>query len=76
MITLTFRIKKYLPLLFTIFISTVFLSNCVNKNYQSQVDYDCVDRHYKKASRENTVNSFRNFLRKCTDKNNANYITA
>jgi serine/threonine protein kinase len=41
-----------------------------------KVDYDCVDRHYKKASKENTVNSFRNFLRKCTDKNNANYITA
>ena len=29
MITLKFRIKKYLPLLFTIFISTIFLSNCV-----------------------------------------------
>ena len=28
MITLQFRIKKYLPLLFTIFISTIFLSNC------------------------------------------------
>ena len=29
MITLQFRIKKYLPLLFTIFISTIFISNCV-----------------------------------------------
>ena len=29
MITLQFRINKYLPLLFTIFISTIFLSNCV-----------------------------------------------
>ena len=29
MITLQFRIKKYLPLIFTIFISTIFLSNCV-----------------------------------------------
>ena len=29
MITLQFRIKKSLPLLFTIFISTIFLSNCV-----------------------------------------------
>ena len=29
MITLQFRIIKYLPLLFTIFISTIFLSNCV-----------------------------------------------
>ena len=28
MITLKFRVKKYLPLLFTIFISTIFLSNC------------------------------------------------
>ncbi|SVC88901.1 uncharacterized protein METZ01_LOCUS341755, partial [marine metagenome] len=28
MITLQFRIKKYLPLLFSIFISTIFLSNC------------------------------------------------
>jgi len=28
MITLQFRIIKYLPLLFTIFISTIFLSNC------------------------------------------------
>jgi hypothetical protein len=39
-------------------------------------DYDCVYRLYMKASRENTVNSFRNFLSKCTDKNDAYYITA
>jgi hypothetical protein len=41
-----------------------------------EVDYDCVARFYMQASRENTVNSFRNFLSKCTDKNNSYYLAA
>ena len=74
MIILKFRIKKYLPLLFTIFISTIFLSNCVGSPKKSiLLDDFCDQTYYPFYEREIDL---RKYLDECKNENHYLYLKA
>ena len=82
MIYTQFRIKRYLPIFFSIFISSIFLSNCARlpnpiiKNYESpyKTVKSCSDEDYNKSS--GSKNDLKIFLTNCGDMGHYNYKKA
>jgi hypothetical protein len=83
MIYTQFRIKRYLPIFFSIFISSIFLSNCARlpnpiiKNYESpyKTVKSCSDEDYYKSSKGKKMD-LRKFLSDCGDMGHYNYKKA
>ncbi len=73
MISTQIRIKKYLPIFFSIFISTIFLSNCTLPNTQGNTVF-CRSKYIDEAKNKDSVQSYETFLKKCTNKFHGGHI--